>query len=245
MRPIRRGTSPFKMNFDPYTDAQPYLISRIGMYCSYCERRICTQLAVEHIQPKKGSHAHPDLIGVWENYLLACVNCNSTKKDKKVILNDVLLPDRDNTFLAFSYSKDGHVSPSETAIFMGLEKKAKHTLELTGLDKKKKYNVLDQNEIQISVDRPTQRLNVWAIAEESKNTIDECPIDSVKRMATNLAVESGFFSIWLAVFEADTDMCNRLIDAFNGTRNSGCFDSNAIPISPAPNPDNLHFGGKI
>ena len=244
MRPVRRGTSP-KINFDPYRDAHPFLISRLGMYCSYCERRICTQLAVEHIQPKKGLHAHPNLIGVWENYLLACVNCNSTKKDKEVVLANVLLPDRDNTFIAFSYSKDGYVRPSEIAISIGLEAKAKHTLELTGLDKKKAYSILDENEVQIYVDRPSQRLEVWAIAEESKNTVDECPIDSVKQMATNLALGSGFFSIWLTVFEKDTDMCNRLIDAFIGTRNSGCFDNNAKTISPAPNPDKLPDGGKI
>jgi len=50
----------------------------------------------------------------------------------------------------------------------------------------------------------------------------------------------------MTVFQGDTDMLNRLIDAFPGTRDSGCFDADqASPISPAPNPDNLPDGGKI
>src|SRR5690348_5769226 len=95
MRPVCRGAAPQAHDFDPYDAAKPYLVGRMGLYCSYCERRVVTQLAVEHIQPKKGPHGHPHLIGRWENYLLACVNCNSAKGDKNVVLADVFLPDRD------------------------------------------------------------------------------------------------------------------------------------------------------
>ena len=98
MRPIRRGTSPCEADFANYRDALPDLVSRFGRYCSYCERLIPVQLAVEHIQPK-GLPAYQALEGRWENFLLACVNCNSTKKDKDVVLSDVLLPDRDKESL--------------------------------------------------------------------------------------------------------------------------------------------------
>ena len=54
MRPVRRGAAPQPDDFDPYNDARPYLVSRLGLYCSYCERRTATNLAVEHIQPKNG-----------------------------------------------------------------------------------------------------------------------------------------------------------------------------------------------
>jgi hypothetical protein len=40
------------------------------------------------------------------------VNCNSTKKDKDVVLSDVLLPDRDNTFLAYLYAEAAAVQVS-------------------------------------------------------------------------------------------------------------------------------------
>jgi 5-methylcytosine-specific restriction endonuclease McrA len=64
-----------------YSDAKPYLEKRIGRYCSYCERFIPVSLAVEHKLPKS---IHPDLEWRWENFLLACANCNSAKKDKNV-----------------------------------------------------------------------------------------------------------------------------------------------------------------
>ncbi len=62
MRPIRRGASPRPGDFANYRDALPDLVSRLGRYCSYCERLIPVQLAVEHIQPK-GLPAYQALIG--------------------------------------------------------------------------------------------------------------------------------------------------------------------------------------
>ena len=108
MRPILRGASPQAADYDNYRDAFPDLAGRIGMFCSYCEHRIATQLAVEHIQPK-GLPAYEHLQGRWDNFLLGCVNCNSTKKDKDVVLADVLLPDRDNTSAAYEYTMDGKI----------------------------------------------------------------------------------------------------------------------------------------
>ena len=52
MRPVRRGDSPQTGDFDDYANAKKSLVSRLGLYCSYCERRVVTMLHVEHIQPK-------------------------------------------------------------------------------------------------------------------------------------------------------------------------------------------------
>ena len=243
MRPVRRGASPQTGDFNDYTEAKPYLISRLGSYCSYCERRINTQLAVEHIQPKALSvYAHR--IGDWSNFLLACVNCNSTKKDKDVILTDVLLPDRDNTFFAFQYTPDGKVQPSEQ-VATELANKARDTLVLTGLDKK--VNVaLDENGKQVAIDRVGQRMEAWLIAEEAKDDVKKNPTNhAVRKGAVRTALQSGFFSIWMAVFHDDAEMLNLFIDSFPGTRTSGCFDDLGKPASPAPNPDQLPDGGKI
>lgn len=84
MRPVERGEAPIETDDQPrqyskYQDARPDLISRLGKYCSYCERRIPTNLAVEHIQNKDD---RPDLEREWCNFLLGCVNCNSTKLKK-------------------------------------------------------------------------------------------------------------------------------------------------------------------
>ncbi len=117
MRPVRRGDSPIAGDYADYKTAKTDLIARIASgkhngqhiaaYCSYCERKIDTNLAVEHIEPKKGAHGKPELKGRWSNFLLACVNCNSTKGDKRVVLDQLYLPDRDNTALAFQYQADG------------------------------------------------------------------------------------------------------------------------------------------
>jgi len=243
VRPVKRGASPQTDDFADYAEAKPYLISRLGSYCSYCERKINTQLAVEHIQPKAlPAYAHK--IVEWGNFLLACVNCNSTKKDKDVILADVLLPDRDNTCIAFQYTPDGMVKPT-LGISAGLAKKAKDTLALSGLDKKINA-VFDENGKQVAIDRVGQRMEAWLIAEDAKSDVNANPTNqAVRKGAVRTALELGFFSIWMTVFHDDTDMLNRLIDAFPGTRASGCFDVKGKTVSPAPNPDQLQDGGKL
>ena len=56
MRPVERGASP-KQSYPSYGDAAEDLEARLGRYCSYCERRLETHLAVEHIRPKSSSPA--------------------------------------------------------------------------------------------------------------------------------------------------------------------------------------------
>ena len=245
MRPVRRGASPQQNDFEPYTDAKPELVSRLGGYCSYCERRIATNLAVEHIQPKKRP-AYAHLEGRWENFLLGCVNCNSTKSKKDVRLDHYFLPDRDNTFAAFDYLPDGTVQVSAQAKAAGVEQQAKDTLSLTGLDKRAS-EILDQNGKRVAIDRVSQRLEAWAEAQSAKAAIDRSPgNEGLRQVATRFARSSGFFSIWMTVFGDDEDMRRRLVGAFPGTEASGCFDPvTSVPISPAPNPDGLTGGGKL
>jgi uncharacterized protein (TIGR02646 family) len=243
MRPVRRAASPFPTDLDNYEDAKPSLVARLGRYCSYCERPIHTVLAVEHIQPKD-LEAYRNLIGRWENFLLACVNCNSCKKTKDIVLANVLLPDRDNTFAAFSYSADGSVIPAPD-LGLGIKGKASKVLEVTGLDKKI-CMTQDENGKQVALDRVSQRMEAWAIAEVGRTDVLADPTNlAMRRFLIKLATATGFFSIWMTVFAAEPDIRNCLIDAFPGTRESGCFDETTQPVSPALNPDQLSQGGKI
>lgn len=244
MRPIRRGNAPRPNDYTDYKDAKPELVARLGSYCSFCERPVVTQLAVEHIQPK-GLPAHAHLIGRWNNFLLACVNCNSTKKDKDVDPANVLLPDRDNTFAAFHYLPDGTVEPSATATANGLNAMAVATLKLTGLDKAA-LNTPDENGKQVALDRMSQRMEAYLAAEEAKNDLHKNPANRLLcDYVIKLATKTGFFSVWMTVFAADQAMLSRFIDAFPGTSASGCFAANGDIVSPAPNPDALPGGGKI
>lgn len=244
MRPVQRGISPQTTVFSDYADAKRYLVSRLGLYCSYCERRVATNLAVEHIQPK-GLPAYSLLAGCWDNFLLGCVNCNSTKKDKDIVLSDVALPDRDNTFAAFEYFADGRIEPS-SKLLAGNRLLADRLLSSVGLEKSIS-SFLDENDKQVALDRVAQRIEVWGIAMEVKKDVDDNPgNDAVRRGAVRTAKAEGFFSIWMTVFSLDLDMRNRLIDSFPGTRGSGCFNlATTLPTCPAPNPDNLANGAKL
>jgi uncharacterized protein (TIGR02646 family) len=243
VRPIRRDTSPRQGDFSNYRDALPDLVSRLGMYCSYCERYVATQLAVEHIQPK-GLPAYQPLQGRWENFLLACVNCNSTKKDKQVSLSDVLLPDRDNTLAAYFYSAGGEIQVS-SQLNAHAQQLAQATLALVGLDQRG-LAIADANGRLIALDRVKQRMLAWLTADRAKQLFALQPDNAaVAEMVVHLAQATGFFSIWMEVFRAEPEMRRRLIDAFPGTRESGCFDpQTSEPIQPAPNPDHLLHGGK-
>lgn len=245
MRPIRRSTSPRVIDFIDYTDAKPDLIARLGCYCSFCERRVVTQLAVEHVQPK-GLPEYAHLIGRWDNFLLACVNCNSTKKDKDVVLSQVLLPDRDNTFVAFEYHDNGTVTASAQANTTGNGIAANASLSLMGLDKAA-LNAPDENGKQVALDRVRQRMEIWLEAESARSDIAENPGNNLLRdYVVKLAVNTGFFSVWMTVFEGDADMRLRLVNVFPGTAASGCFDLvSGNTVSPTPNPDALIDGGKI
>jgi hypothetical protein len=244
MRPIRRGASPIDGDYADYADAKADLVARLGPYCSFCERRIPTNLAVEHVQPK-GLVAYAHLIGRWNNFLLACVNCNSSKGKRDVKLANVLLPDRDNTFAALVYLIDGSIEASPIAVAAGLLQSVTNTLALTGLDKAA-LNSPDANGRQVALDRVRQRMEAWLVAIDSQSELASAPQNvALRSQIVKTAAATGFFSIWMTVFQSDTNMLGRLIDAFEGTRASGCFDNAGIVVTPAPNPDGLFAGGKL
>jgi len=238
---VFRGPSPLSKDYANHRDAFPDLASRLGPFCSYCERRIATVLAVEHIQPRsRPAYAH--LFGCWDNFLLGCVNCNSTKKAKDVVLADVLLPDRDNTAAAYEYTLDGKV-----AIKAGLTppqvQLAKNTLALTGLDKHG-GNVKDSNEKLVATDRQSQRMEVWLTALSSKNDLHSQPTDAFRRQIVETAFGRGFFSIWMKVFVDDIAIRKFLIEKFSGTAGD-CFDPDTTAtVTPRP-ANGLSGGGKM
>src|SRR5688572_22629383 len=91
-RPVDKGAAP--RVYAAYQEAGSDLQARLGDYCSYCERRIETHLAVEHVQPKV---RRASLRTSWRNFLLGCVHCNSCKGKKRIALHSYYWPDRDNT----------------------------------------------------------------------------------------------------------------------------------------------------
>ena len=218
MRPVERGTS--EETFKEYQDAKGLLLDRLGQYCSYCERHFPGGLAVEHIQPKD---TNPDLELKWSNFLLSCINCNSTKKNKTIDLDSFFWADMHNTLLAFEY-KDGGLIGVNPNLDEQKQRRAKRTLELFGLEKRPPRNA-DAGDL-----RWRNRGLAWDLAQEERQELIESDTPSHRAKIVKIAVLRGFWSVWMTVFKDDPDMLERFINAFPGTAN--CFDPTTFQPVP-------------
>jgi uncharacterized protein (TIGR02646 family) len=218
MRPIEKGKD--SRTFNHYQDAKGDLIDRLGEYCSYCERKLPASLAVEHVQPKS---LHSERSLEWDNFLLACVNCNSNKLAAHIRLEDYLWPDRDNTFLAFVYSEGGVI-----AINGKLDEKqkkcAQNILNLIGLQKRPGANDLKKSDM-----RWMQRLEAWNSAAKALNRLNGNDSEELREQIVETAYCGGHWSIWMTVFKDDRDMLKRFMERFPGTCRE-CFDGAGAPI---------------
>jgi len=234
VRPINRGNFPKDnsgndIQFKKHSEARSYLIERIGLYCCYCEIRLPMGLAVEHIQPQL---LNPDLITEWNNFLLSCPSCNSRKGKKDVNsenFNDYFWPHCDNTLRAFVYENDRgpgvSIHLNETQ-----QKTALNTLKLTGLN----FDPTDRQSVKDPRWQP--RLEAWSLAKLAKLDLERDSADEMRKRIVETAIAIGFWSVWMTVFQDDTDMRRRLIQAFKGTCRD-CFDE---AIQPLP-----RLGGKL
>lgn len=221
MRPVERGADPGP--FADYRDAAPHLQARLGDYCSYCERQIETHLAVEHLRPKSQD---PGLRNTWNNFLLACPNCNSCKGNTPVNLPDYLWPDLDNTMRAFEYQHGGIITAG-VALPAVLARKAEATIRLLGLDKHPGNPGREPSKSDL---RWRRRLEAWQKAEHCRTLLAQQDCEEVRALIVEVATGRGEFSIWWRVFQGDTDMRKRLREAFVGTANA-CFDGNESLIA--------------
>jgi len=223
MRPVDKGAAPAV--YAEYHDAGPDLRARLGDYCCYCERQIETTLAVEHVQPKSSV---PALLTDWKNFLLGCVNCNSSKGDTPINLMDYLWPDVDNTLRAFEYIRGGMIQPSETLVPI-LVAKARATIALAGLDRYPGHAGREPTSADL---RWLRRQQAWEKATHYREKLAAQDTDTLREAITDVATGRGEFSIWWTVFVGDTDMRRRLREAFIGTHGA-CFDVNENPVPRA------------
>ncbi len=212
MRPVTRGTHPVddhgtRIPIKHYQDARGPLIKRLGDYCSYCEMQLDASLAVEHVQPKS---RNPTLETCWDNFLLACTNCNSTKGSKAIELDDYVWPDKDNTFPVFAYYASGVV---EVAADLDQDEaeKAQRTLDLTG------FGLISPNRSAFSNRRWIGRRDAWNLAQRALSRLGGLHEDALRAQIIDTAVSRGYWSVWMTVFAADADMRQRLIKEFTGT----------------------------
>ena len=221
MRPVDKGAAP--ATYARYQDAGPDLQRRLGDYCSYCERQIETNLAVEHKQPKSIVRR---LRTDWDNFLLACVNCNSNKGDTAIRLADYFWPDSDNTLRAFEYVEGGLVRPHPSLAAVN-RVRARDTLALTGLDR---FPGNEGREPTHPDRRWLRRSETQQLAAILRDGLADQNTAGMRELIVANAISRGMFSIWWTVFAGDVDMRRRLRRAFIGTH-AGSFD---IDENPAP-----------
>ncbi len=213
MRPVDKGAHPLHADGTPvvfatYGDAAPYLRELLGRYCSYCERKIPVNLAVEHVVPKSQK---PALEKDWGNFLLACTNCNSQKRDKPVEPADFLWPDTDDTLAAFTYEPSGAIKVA-AGLDPPQQAKAQALLSLVGLD-------LPPEDVSAADYRHKDRLEQWGKARVALGMLALAPDhtrDKTRAAIVTLATDG--YSIWATVFRGDPATLAALAKKYPGTR---------------------------
>lgn len=228
MRPLKRND-----NSNPYSDYKKYgndLLSNFSpssdyCYCAYCEVRLNDEWDVEHILPIK---QYPHLKTEWQNLLLSCKTCNKQKngyllssewkfnhKDKtkeyvpteNKFLSRFYFPDRDNTFKVFEY-QEGQIKPSSNLNSQETIR-AEETIAL--------YKLLHPKKPK----RQNQRRETWDVANQYLDdyTKQKISVDYVVKHA----IWTGFWSIWMTVFDGYDEVKDKLIEAFPGTYRDYCL----------------------
>lgn len=215
MRPVTRIAAP--KIYKKYQDALDDLEACFGRYCSYCERRFPALLAVEHVSPKSKDAARET---DWTNFLLGCVNCNSSKGNTPTNDQDFLWPDKDNTLMAIDYIDGGLVIPSPT-VASNILPKVVALIELVGLDRHPGQPVAKQPTDRDK--RYLEREEKWSLAHRMRDLLASNNNVAFREAIVELAIQSGFFSIWITVFQDDAEMIRRLVESHVGTAKD-CFE---------------------
>jgi len=236
MRPIDKGGWPTKGShgvrkrvFNDWTRAIPHLRGRTGRFCHLCEMKVTNAIAIEHIKPKEH---FPRLQAHWDNFLLICNQCNSHKLATIPISpykKKYYWPHLNNTIKAFDFKITGEIIPNTTYLTTQPQiDRANATIDLYGLDK----TVTAQGN---SDDRLLERLEAY------KQAIDRLiEYTGVPQLATVPAIvanakNTGFFSVWLKVFDSVPVVKAALIDCPDfHLASTNCFNAAYQPIDRNP-----------
>lgn len=210
MRPVDKRDAP--RTYTAYEDARDDLLDRLGTYCSYCEMSIKNMPEVEHVIPRKNGGAELD----WQNFLLSCKYCNTSKSNHNHDREGYLWPDEHNTFKVFKYHKNTPISIN-TDIVGDERDKAQNTIDLMKLDRQPG----SENWNNHKDTRYKSREEAWGIAKDAYEDLQGMNDNEVvMRLICQSAVSCGHFSIWMEVFKGHAKMKGMLVDSFKGTNKS-------------------------
>ena len=209
------------LSFTHWGDAKADLQTELGSYCSFCEREgYRSSLHVEHILAKD-LKKYNSLIYRWDNFLLGCINCNSTKGSKDYDINDTYLPHLNNLLVTIEVLEGGVVRIKKD-LSVDQERRTKNFIDLVGLDRDPSHpNYSDKD------DRWESRIDAWNIAREWLQDYEykEIKLGRIIQMAQ----AKGYWSVWMKVFNEYPEVKKELITNFAGTA-ANCFDKDINPM---------------
>lgn len=218
MRPVDKGHK--DKTYNPYTTAKRDLFNAIGPYCSYCERNIQLGGAVEHVQPKSKE------IGkecCWDNFLLSCVNCNSTKGSRTINDNNIyeyVWPDKDDTYHMIEYDSDSLIPRPNDTISEDDKQRVQRLITLVGLNKTApKEDSLDY--AKACDTRVEGRIKASQTAKESKDIYSHLSDEGkgpFRKLLSIIIKAEGYWSVWMHTFEDVPEVREMLLDIIPGTR---------------------------
>lgn len=213
MRPVDKGLDRLLNNL---SEARDILSAQVGEYCAYCEIRL-DSLQIDHIHPQS---THPELITDWSNLLFACGDCNQFKSNRPP--DNCYLPHAHNTALAFTYLAS--LPPAPSASLTDSQRiMAQNTINLTGLHR-------------TNGQRQRRREEVFGKAKRALvNYLQDIANPAMQEQIIDTATSTGFFSVWMAVFQDYPEIRGRLLQAFPGTA-TNCFDANGNPAESPTHP---------
>jgi len=150
------------------------------------------------------------------------VNCNSVKGKTPTNGTDFFWPDRDNTLLAIDYKPGGLVEAKAT-LTDAQRQKAEKLIDLVGLDRHPGQPVEKQPAERDK--RYMDREMVWKLAKLKREALARNDNDDFRTVIAELAKAEGFFSVWMSVFQDDSDMRRRFCEGLKGTAKN-CFNEN-------------------
>jgi uncharacterized protein (TIGR02646 family) len=224
--------------YEPSNTARPDLEDNFGSYCGYCEV-FNTTTQVDHIVSKdqiSQKKLPKEMKYLWENFIMACSKCNGkdNKTNNEVDFEKMYFPDRNNTFMAFTYGEGGFVSVNPK-LSNKQKFKAQALMELVCLDKYLGNPKYPESKFNSRSDKRWFHRDVaWQHAVKSLAEYEAGQVDAAG--VANIAHCRGFFSVWFTVFMAHKEVKKALIDRFEGTA-TDCFDDDYYPIPR--NPKNL------
>lgn len=216
MRPIvkskKSDSKGNSIEYKPWGKSKIDLIKEIGSFCSFCEKKVNrSSLHIEHLYGRNVKDSDGNLIYAhlkyqWDNFLLACCNCNSVKGNKDISISNPFLPHLNN-LVHFIEIGSGGIMKIKNAVAGEKLKRTLSFIELVGLDREPSHPRFSSGD-----DRWESRLEAWDLAERQFIKYIANPKQTDLEIIITLAREKGFFSVWYYKFFDQKEVIDALIN---------------------------------